>query len=87
MTMDDAKTLRINEQVIWAEADDRGSRHDVRSRVLKVTDKRVCIATVDNAVHTVGPRWIRRKATKERPCQSRFVPSGISARQSLLPQN
>ena len=64
MTMNDAKTLRINEQVIWAEADDRGKRHDVRSRVLKVTDKRVCIATVDNAVHTVGPRWIRRKPTQ-----------------------
>lgn len=61
MTMDGAKTLRINEQVIWAEADDRGNRHDLQCRVLKVTDKRVCIATVDNAVHRVGPRWIRRR--------------------------
>ena len=36
MTMDEAKTLRINEPVIWAEADDRRNRHDVRCRVLKV---------------------------------------------------
>lgn len=64
MTMDDAKTLRINEQVIWAEMDDRGNRHDVHCRVLKVTDKRVCIATLDNAVHTIGPKWIRRKPQK-----------------------
>lgn len=68
MTMDEAKTLRINEPMIWAEADDRGNRHDVRCRVLKVTDKRVCIATLDNAVHTVGPRWIRRKPTTEMHC-------------------
>lgn len=68
MTINDAKTLRINEQVIWAEADDRGNRHDLQCRVLKVTDKRVCIATLDNSVHTIGPRWIRRKPTTEMHC-------------------
>jgi hypothetical protein len=60
MTMDDAKTLRINELVTWSASDDKGYRHDVKGRVLKVTAHRIVIALAGNAVVTVSPQRLRR---------------------------
>jgi hypothetical protein len=61
MTIEEARTLRINEAVIWAARDDRGCRHDLRGRVLRITNQCVGIALTDNTYHVVSPRYLRRQ--------------------------
>ena len=61
MTMEESKTLRINERIIWSAADDRGCRHDLKGRVLRVRSQRVGIALTDNSCHVVTPRYLRRQ--------------------------
>jgi hypothetical protein len=61
MTTEEARTLRINEAVIWAAADDRGYRHDLKGRVLRITNQRIGIALTDNTHHVVSPRYLRRE--------------------------
>lgn len=61
MTIEESRTLRINERIIWAAADDRGYRHDLKGRVLRVKNKRVGIALRDNSYHVVSPRYLRRQ--------------------------
>jgi len=61
MTFEESRTLRINEPVIWSAADDRGRRHDLKGRVLRVTNQRVGIALTDHTYHVVSPRYLRRQ--------------------------